>query len=115
MEKKDFVQLCIEALNRDRERNGLPPVQIEKVFVGWETKPFGRAAFLLTPEGELVHYAQYRGGPVVRLTRSIHLWSYSPVHGEALTLDDLIPVEHGHDLDNLDLGTLPTASRKGGQ
>jgi hypothetical protein len=35
-----------------------------------------------------------------------------PAHSDGLTLDDLLPVEDGHDLDGHDIEALPTASRR---
>ena len=115
MGKKDCLPRCILAINRDRERNGLPPVQVEKVFVSWETKPSRHVLSILTSEGELIRFAHRRKGPVVRLTWSMLIWPDSPRHGDELTFDDTLAVEYGHDLDGNDLDALPTASGKRAQ
>ena len=112
MEKVAFVQRCIEALNRDQEQNGLPPVLFEKVFLTWGGRPPRHTIFILTDGNELIRYAQYGRGPVVRLTRSILLWPRHSTHDEAITPEDLLPVEHGHELDGYNLDDLPASSRR---
>jgi hypothetical protein len=77
MGTKDPFHRCIEALNRDQERQGLLPVQVEKVFFTFETKPVRKIVYILTVDAELIRYSFRAHGPVVRLGESYYVRDFN--------------------------------------